>query len=967
MVHYYAAAKTSDITRMRKTKALGSVEKARQFAVIVNQGTKLFTVLSLLWSIYFVYVSHVFAIISLTLSALLVAYVAFPASFIHKNQKRENGFLLLIFISFGINLLYVPGSPVQTYPNLRTTLLLLLLAFLVHKFDDYLHEKKVSNIKNINVSVENLQNYVNNIELQTVYEQKLQIVRKEMDNLDSFLSLPYDLYSLWDLTKTVSNERRVVDIFLSLSRADLNRMIRNINIKLLIYKLKNHNELPFLGFKINRSRSTLLNVLCKVRVWDLTVTSKVLLLDTIQILNLTGDSDTTEEAEKWIINIIASTKAFDLCKLKCRMDNKGSVLSMHQLVYRDIITEKSREKVLSHIKMQALRQRVLHTYGASALKPLARRFRKAYRKIISDVDDTLFSSGGRYPAGSDGRYPHHETYPGVISFYRELDLGAGVSIEELETAGAEGYTGNLVFLSARPHVYKDLTERSVFLKFEKLMSKKGLHTMPALLAGSLSSGQAFMLHGDLEPMANKKLQNYNEYSALYPEFTCIFIGDNGQADVRAAELMFRQENPPECVYIHKIQPIHLTYGYSPGKLQEWTELGIYFFDTYVDAAVHAYSVRRTITVEALRRICVEASENFLNISFSKPVQRELNRRQLNRDISRANEHLFLDNKVNLIPANQSFQIGDDVFTWIGPGVVLNFNQIRGIYEILVDPAFTRRERSDSNSTFQSFLQSPRHSRPSTSIRIYSDEFNVAKTMDDLRKKLPHGPRFFPGKPREELVIAEGIYLPGDLVETFVGTATVVQYRPEDKIYELVKEPGLKLYFHKSRVSEIKATGTSARMKRLFRHFTDQVFGSEPETPIKSEVKVEARVPVGQRVLTPYGIAEVKDIRGDGFSELDLDFGIAFIRTSQVVRYFEEETKEKVIKHRVTSRLKMFFSKLPVLSNFSKSDKKKIFVGENVLTIFGAAKVLAIKEKDPIIEVAFTQFSARGYLNKSSIL
>ena len=38
-------------------------------------------------------------------------------------------------------------------------------------------------------------------------------------------------------------------------------------------------------------------------------------------------------------------------------------------------------------------------------------------------------------------------------------------------------------------------------------------------------------------MAQKKFENFTEYYQLYPEFTHIFVGDNGQADVRAAELI----------------------------------------------------------------------------------------------------------------------------------------------------------------------------------------------------------------------------------------------------------------------------------------------------------------------------------------------------------------------------------------------------------------------------------------------
>jgi len=67
------------------------------------------------------------------------------------------------------------------------------------------------------------------------------------------------------------------------------------------------------------------------------------------------------------------------------------------------------------------------------------------------------------------------------------------------------HVGNLVFLSARPHVYKDVAEKRVYAKFERLLKNRSLHAMPTLLPGDLESGQAYLLRGDFEPMAKKKV------------------------------------------------------------------------------------------------------------------------------------------------------------------------------------------------------------------------------------------------------------------------------------------------------------------------------------------------------------------------------------------------------------------------------------------------------------------------------
>ena len=152
------------------------------------------------------------------------------------------------------------------------------------------------------------------------------------------------------------------------------------------------------------------------------------------------------------------------------------------------------------------------------------RMLKGWRKILSDVDDTLTSSGGSYPSGIDKRYTKKVVYPGVIGLYRELDLG--IYRPDSETFSN---TGNLVFLSARPHLYKDMSEKHNFAKFQKLRQREGvngrggLHTTPSLLAGDLTSGREFMMTNDFEPLARKKFDNFRRFVSIYPEYKHVFI------------------------------------------------------------------------------------------------------------------------------------------------------------------------------------------------------------------------------------------------------------------------------------------------------------------------------------------------------------------------------------------------------------------------------------------------------------
>lgn len=43
-------------------------------------------------------------------------------------------------------------------------------------------------------------------------------------------------------------------------------------------------------------------------------------------------------------------------------------------------------------------------------------------KIVSDIDDTLMSSGGSFPAGCDRTYPKRCIYPGFLALLSEMDI-----------------------------------------------------------------------------------------------------------------------------------------------------------------------------------------------------------------------------------------------------------------------------------------------------------------------------------------------------------------------------------------------------------------------------------------------------------------------------------------------------------------------------------------------------------------
>eukprot|EP01033_Poteriospumella_lacustris_P011058 gene11060-7871_t len=309
--------------------------------------------------------------------------------------------------------------------------------------------------------------------------------------------------------------------------------------------------------------------------------------------------------EEFIKNIFISTKGDDLSELKCLMDSKGDLFSMHYLVFVQLRNPSVRQSILDHIAKQAKIQ------GALLGSMARRRNMLSWRKVLSDIDDTLVSSGGSFPKGVDTNFPKQSIYPGVLAFYRELNLGTSGedAVEKLRH-------GDLAFISARPHVYKDVSESTTYNKIRKLQKDRGLHTTATLLAGSLDTGSRFLVTKDSEALAQKKYENFKEYLRIYPEFTCVFVGDNGQGDVRAAELVMGDKDIGSLLtrtYVHVVQGIEETFVRDSSLRTYNNKSRICYFNTYVDAAIDAYEsglIRKT----GLQRLMAESVRDFFMIS-----------------------------------------------------------------------------------------------------------------------------------------------------------------------------------------------------------------------------------------------------------------------------------------------------------------------------------------------------------------
>ena len=500
-------------------------------------------------------------------------------------------------------------------------------------------------------------------------EEQLNQINSCLSDIDKLL-IPSTVNNIINIRFILKKERHIISIFDDAEPKALNYLVQHVKLGLLFYKVKDHRH--FSG----KHRTELIELLAMTRISTLNVLSRVLVLHALQMMKLGAHP----RAEYWVRNILLQTKQDQLSELKTLTDAKMEYFCMNKLIFVDIRSESIRQDILRHFQKEA---KIQQAHMKMNTKKAKVRKQKAWRKILSDVDDTLSCSGGSYPAGVDKRYGKKMIYPGVLSFYRELDLGLHGPEEWPEHA-----VGNLVFLSARPHVYKDVSEKHNFAKFQKL--KPRLHTNPSLLAGDIVSGSSYVLQNDMEPLAVKKFENFKRYVSIYPEFKHIFIGDNGQGDVRAGELMFDAfPDHIEVLYVHTVKPIHETYGYAP---QRWTKKGfqIVFFQTYIDAAIDAATRDPPfIRVTGLRRICQEAIHDFQNIKMKDwPSTKHYKDRldELNQGIWKANQFIKSKGEIEVAPikSKRIWNDGQKVSTPYGNAFILSYDDIFDFYNVVID-------------------------------------------------------------------------------------------------------------------------------------------------------------------------------------------------------------------------------------------------------------------------------------------
>jgi hypothetical protein len=264
-----------------------------------------------------------------------------------------------------------------------------------------------------------------------------------------------------------------------------------------------------------------------------------------------------------------------------------------------------------------------------------------FTQVISDVDDTLKSSGGVSVAGValggiDVQYERGDLYPGVVQFMLELSQYQG------EGRPLTATPPTVAILTARAQEFK------VALELRSTSKLAGAFRRAGTAASVSDWGLGPVLYGSVAEwvwQTKKGLRKFNNFERLLQQdltgtiLQYIYVGDTGELDQEAGETMLREyPEVVKAVFLHVVSqdpspPI------PPPKLINGRP--ILFFRTYVGAAAMATQLG-FMGGDGLLRV-VEAAKDKL-----KNVPRESDKwTDLNRDIREAYRTVGLDQVAKL--------------------------------------------------------------------------------------------------------------------------------------------------------------------------------------------------------------------------------------------------------------------------------------------------------------------------------
>ncbi|WNG54921.1 DUF2183 domain-containing protein [Archangium gephyra] len=369
-----------------------------------------------------------------------------------------------------------------------------------------------------------------------------------------------------------TEERRILELFAGATAAELNYLLLNVDLDALLGDVDDRVVGP-------DNLTALLELLCVKRAPELGLPLRAALITALQ------KGRTPGLAERMVRALFLGLRGRELSEFKNLLDGRGNSHDLQQLLFHDVDDASIRQDILTHIQREA------------AAAP------SGENKVLSDIDDTFLANW------KDTRYPPKTVYPGVLQFYRELDRGPGI---------IPGREGDLTFISARPQDPLGLIE-------DRTLATLREHGVSSAV---MLSGAFTHLLGNAR-IATMKFENFSRYLQLYPEYGFVFTGDSGQGDVAFGERMLTEHpDAVRAVFIHDVVD-------TPESVRmTWRGKRVFFFDTYIGAAVEAFEVG-VIARDGVARVARAAQEDLARVPFSSESQRQSRVAELERDLRRA--------------------------------------------------------------------------------------------------------------------------------------------------------------------------------------------------------------------------------------------------------------------------------------------------------------------------------------------
>ena len=256
-------------------------------------------------------------------------------------------------------------------------------------------------------------------------------------------------------------------------------------------------------------------------------------------------------------------------------------------------------------------------------------------QVVSDIDDTLKSSGGVavagvYLGGIDVQYSRGDFYPGVFQFMFELSLHSVTINQQYHDEHLMGRGGDndrkslqlsppkVSVLTARAEEFKAALEIKEDSKLAVAFRKTG---ETSKINPTKDWGIGPVLYGSVSEWIiqdRKGLRKFNNFERLVEQdptgeiIQYVYVGDTGELDQEAGETMLKEY--PEvvhAVFLHVVSadPEDISVGLSIPSSKLINGRPLVFFRTYVGAAAKACSLG-LLDGDGLMRV-VEEAENEL--------------------------------------------------------------------------------------------------------------------------------------------------------------------------------------------------------------------------------------------------------------------------------------------------------------------------------------------------------------------